>query len=495
MIASIDLGRSFSRIAYMGEGNRPTIILDSYYKNIEKTPNSIAVLESSVLVGVAAKIKKQQQQNTIIVKLFDRSERHNEEEAFLIALMLKKLKNDFEFTNSKLTQTIIILPTQLRSYIEAVKKAIILANFDLIEIIDEAMAAAYHYGFHEHNQEAKLLSYQLGGNSFSCTLFSFKDKELHIISSESDNEIGGIFFDKIIENKIKKAILQERPSFDWSISNSITLQKVASSIKEKLSKPLGEIIRQDVLIGDWFKTMFFERAWFEDKIKEAIAKTIQHCLVCIEKTSLSVKDIDAVLCVGGAANIPLVKKIIHENLGFDKEKIKLIDADKASCYGAIKRANWLREHRILKNTLSIPNDVKGLTGFNIGVKIVISSQEEHPIETLIARNKPIPSKALQPIYVPKISTEQVFLQILKFENDIDKSIEIGRINLEIEGESSAYRLDVSLQYTEKSWVEVSVYDVQTGMEKQDTFAVQSEEVLSLILQKQKLQNMVVNRIY
>lgn len=163
-VAGIDLGTTFSAIAYLDEEGRPKILENR--EGERTTPSAVNFDENGTpLVGAMARqLSVEQPGNTVqYVKrsigdknwnfLTDSGERYSAEE--VSALILKRLKEDAEaLLGESLQGVVITVPAYFDdAQRKATQDAGAIAGLNVLKIINEPTATALAYGFRGEGQD------------------------------------------------------------------------------------------------------------------------------------------------------------------------------------------------------------------------------------------------------------------------------------------------------------------------------------------------------
>ena len=365
----------------------------SAYQNISNLPNSTFYYVNRVIGRYRTpKFKKEQKQfayefgfdknNRIMVKL-PKTPRFEEQLLYpeqISAFVLDELVSNGKkcIKNQELTDVVIAVPEKFNDFQRrATMDAAKIAGLNTLAVISEPIAAAIHYAVqNEKTEEEIVLVYDFGGGTLDVTLVKIDQCEFTVLSTAGDSKCGGHdidqkLFDYVVNqmedrkfsfdryNPRDKARLMELveevkmklsfiPSHSFSYSNpetnesieltisQATIGHIVEEMKEKLTKPIDEVIEQAQ-----------KRYCFPDEM--------------IEKMTI--------LPVGGSSRIPAVQKMIMEHLHrLDEQLNKTISLDESIAEGAAIYGAVLKNYKIPQ----LPGDqklkIQEVTPFPIYIK-------------------------------------------------------------------------------------------------------------------------------
>ena len=336
---SIDLGTTNSLIAKYQSGRvevfkNPVGLKDTL-------PSVVAFRKERIIVGDKAREMVEKDPKNVF-SLFKRKmgtaesffvKNLNEERTpiQLSALVLKELKN-FVQSGENLDSVVITIPASFDTIqSNATKKAGYEAGFQEVVLLQEPIAASLAFANKPENEdklEGRWLVYDLGGGTFDVALVSFEDGEMRVTDHEGDNFLGGLDFDSLIIEKIIVPHLNRKGNFGDLMPQLLAadgrynklyyeLRLKAEDAKIQLSNSESVEIEFNIEDKDGDEQEIFleiYRAQFEDVIRDKIANTIDAIQSLLEKNNIKNTDIQQLILIGGSTYIPLVKRMISENL-------------------------------------------------------------------------------------------------------------------------------------------------------------------------------------
>ena len=362
LVYGIDLGTTYSAISYINEYGKAEIIKNS---DGGLTTPSVVYFETATnyAVGKTAKeagnTSKEDAERVVDFVKRQMSNTSYSFEAFgkqydpvaVSALILKQLVDDAkEVGGHDVKDVVITCPayfgelerTRTRQAGEAI-------GLNVIEILDEPVAAALSYGLEDADTKGKnVIVYDLGGGTFDVTVINIGNDpdrdEIKVICTEGNHQLGGKDWDDRIvqyyldqfEEKTGRDIRQAAPA--ETHGTMYDLRIAAENNKQALTK--RESVPQKVSFDGKDVKIDLTREQFEDMTSDLLDSTIRltNRLLEIAKEK-GITKIDSFLLVGGSTKMPQVAKKITEaystSLGV---KPVSFDPDEAVAKGAAKDA-------------------------------------------------------------------------------------------------------------------------------------------------------------
>ena len=228
----IDLGTTFSCMAYIKENGQPEIIPNSEGDNI--TPSTVLFDGDMTIVGKEAKaqsffdpqnfeqfIKRHMGERDYIFTAKD-GEKYSPEA--ISAIILSKMKADAEkHLGDTVDGAVITVPAYFN---EAQRRATMdagqIAGLNVIAIINEPTAAALAFGISKGSEkEQTIMVYDLGGGTFDVTIMRFNSNSITVLGTAGDRKLGGFDFD----NRIIEVVMEAASKEGIDISKDITARQ------------------------------------------------------------------------------------------------------------------------------------------------------------------------------------------------------------------------------------------------------------------------------
>src|SRR3954447_4505253 len=185
--------------------------------------------------------------------------------------------------------------------------------------LSEPEAAAAYYATSRYLDEGDIIAvYDLGGGTFDATVLRKHDGMVDLVGEpEGIERLGGIDFDEAIIQWINYnhgGALAELDMADPQAAAAMAkLRQECVQAKEALSVDTETTI--PVLLPNRHFFARLTRRDFEGMIRAPIESTIGTLVRAVHTARLDVAQLSAVLLVGGSSRIPLIERIIAEEIG------------------------------------------------------------------------------------------------------------------------------------------------------------------------------------
>ncbi len=229
------------------------------------------------------------------------------------ALILAKLKADLERACGRsVDRAVITVPAYFNdAQRAATKRAGELAGFSVERLLAEPTAAALAYGLDRLGEKARVAVYDLGGGTFDVSILELNGGVFEVLATNGDTRLGGDDFDAAL-------------AAGWGIAVS-----EACRIKCDLSDT--ESVE--------FSGKTHTRSDLEAMCRPILERTRANCLRSLADARLEAKDLNAVVLVGGATRMPLVRRFVAGIFGREPDVSQ--HPDEAVALGATIQAGIL----------------------------------------------------------------------------------------------------------------------------------------------------------
>lgn len=344
-VVGIDLGTTNSVVATVDDAGRVAIVRNAVGGEI--TPSAVyfepdggvvvgeeAVAATAVDPGNGVQLIKRQMGTSFPLTI--RGQDHTPES--ISALILKQLVA----TAGGTPAAVITVPAYFGlAEREATYQAGLIAGLGVLELLDEPVAAAAHYGLTAEGDRTVLV-YDLGGGTFDTTVLRISGGGVTVVATDGHHRLGGADVDRRLLNLVLGRLEELTPAEqleeivdDKRRLGELVLDVEAAKRDLSVTRSRRVVVRTasgtaavtltrddlDAVCGDLFDSTaeIIERVL--DKARGAGAETV-----------------DDVIMVGGSSRIPMLAERLETMLGHSP---RLVEPDLAVAKGAALRAHHL----------------------------------------------------------------------------------------------------------------------------------------------------------
>jgi Fe-S protein assembly chaperone HscA len=498
-VVGIDLGTTFSLIAYLDAQTRAPVCIPGPYGST-LCPSVVSVgHDGKVIVGepARAKLLKQPERtiysvkrlmgrgvadvqdelkifpfridpgsdNVIRVRLGDKSFTAPEISAYI----LRELKSWAEaYFKEPVDRAVITVPAYFNdAQRQATKDAGRLAGLEVLRLVNEPTAAALAYGLHRQKR-GHVAVYDFGGGTFDISilkLISTNEGDIYqVLATNGDTHLGGDDIDNALLELARREI---RDKFDVEFDHRgeaiQTLRKSLIRAKHELSTADKTIV-QYPLEAKGMYIREITRAEFDELIRPIIARTMAPVKMALADAKLAPKEMDEVVLVGGSTRIPLVRKTVGDY--FQRAPHCELDPDEVVALGAAVQADILETG--VKTMLLLD-----VTPLSLGIETMGGV-----IAKIIPRNSTIPASA-QELFTTGVENQTAIdVHVLQGERELAKDCRsLARFQLKTPpGPAGLARIEVKFLIDANGILQVAARDLRTS--EQHTVEVQPSYGLS-----------------
>lgn len=400
----IDLGTTYSSVAIVNEKGTAELVPNAESERL--TPSAVFFDEDVIIVGQDAKdaLARYPDQVVMFVKRqmgslnwYYTHEGKKYTPTDISAIILTKLKNDAEaYLGRSLPYVVITVPAYFdddrrRATINAGEQA----EFKVLDVLNEPTAAAIAFGIDRSATPETVLVYDLGGGTFDVTIIRVKGKEIKILATDGEHQLGGKDFDDAIMRFAVRVFTAEHgfdPTEDLTIAGELRAQ--AEKTKRELSKRSKSLL---VLRAQGKESRIeIDRSKFDDLIKPKLDTTLALVRSTLADAKLTPQQVDRVLLIGGSTRVPVVRQMLADFFG--KEPDSSVNPDEAVALGAAlvaaQKVMTITPEEVPEPVVEKVGglQVSDVTSHSIGVEAFVPGSNQRINSILIPRNSPIPTE-------------------------------------------------------------------------------------------------------
>ena len=487
----IDLGTTFSAVACVGADGEPKILPNSSGEHT--TPSVVAVAEDgSVVCGEAA--KEAQLMGDANVASFYKTNMGNAgyveylrgcefDATTLSSTFLRHLIADVSRANGvQIDSAVVTVPAYFEApQREATLEALRRTGVRALGTLNEPSAAAYAYGLMSADSagDRTILIYDLGGGTFDVTVARLSGREIRVLSSTGNHQLGGRQWDSALSDFIldqlcdAKGLDRDDVESDLTPSDINTLAVVSEQVKRDLTNRART--RARVMAESVSGTIEVTREDFEEATRHLLTLTTDCCEEALREAGLTWGQVDGYILVGGSTKMPQVREYLTGKVGSGPIGGN-VNPDEAVALGAAVYAA-----QKCGTTFSLPGASAAAPRFSLGAlpKLVdctahsmgmIAESEDrsrYVNSTIIGKNTPVPATNSREYAVRATPGRPGSLEIYLLQGDdpapLNNTVVGKYVVPKIPGERGREtRVLVSYSYTENATIEVGAALASSG---------------------------------
>lgn len=340
-IFGIDLGTTYSCIAYVDEYGKAVVIPNS--EGDRTTPSVVQFEGNNRVVGKEAKnsaVLNPRQVVEMVKRHMGEADWRFEYEgmeytaAEVSSYILRKLADDAEqYLDCPVKDVVITCPAYFGiAQRDATAHAGEIAGFNVKEVINEPTAAAIMYGL-QNEQDQVVLVYDLGGGTFDITVIEIKSGAITVVATGGDHYLGGRNWDEAVVMYLAEQWKAETSSNDDPTDSEETQQDLwgkAEQAKWALTA------RQETKVVVTHAGQRVGVTLSREKFNELTAHLLERTIDFTRSTMAEAKirgytTFDQILLVGGSTKMPQVAERLKAEFGLP---LRVFDPDEAVAKGA-----------------------------------------------------------------------------------------------------------------------------------------------------------------
>ncbi|EAW0643876.1 molecular chaperone HscC [Salmonella enterica] len=446
----IDLGTTNSLIAVWQDG-AAQLIPNKFGEYL--TPSIISMDENKqILVGKPAAARKTSHPDKTAA-LFKRAMGshtlwHLGEESFnapeLSSLVLRSLKEDAEdYLQQPIKDVVISVPAYFSDeQRKHTRLAAELAGLNAVRLINEPTAAAMAYGLHTQ-QNSRSLVFDLGGGTFDVTVLEYATPIIEVHASAGDNYLGGEDFTHLLLDEVLK-----RWNLDKSALTDSDLAALYACV-EAAKCASGSPLRMSWL----YQESVLESTFYDDELEALWLPLLNRLRTPIEQalrdSRLKPEQIDSLVLVGGASQMPLVQRIAVRLFG--KLPYQSYDPSTIVALGAATQAACRLRHEDVEEVI-----LTDICPYSLGVEI---NRQGVPgiFSPIIERNTTVPVSKVETYSTMHPEQDSICIRVYQGESHkVKNNILIDSFDVMLKPNGHIQAIDIRFSYDINGLLEVDV---------------------------------------
>jgi molecular chaperone DnaK len=332
-----------------------------------------------------------------------------------------------------------------------------LAGLNVVDLVEEPLAAAAHYSAHRAKPGSTILVYHLGGETFDATVLHARDDGLYALATEGVSDLGGKNFDKAVMDLIAEQFrlahhfdpLQHPAAYRQ-------LRRQAEAIKIKLSAPGKKEVRTALLLGGRVQEIVLTRCQFDHLTAALVERSLSVCEATLRAAGRSWADIDQVILAGGSSLLPNVLEGIRRISGKSEDAVRCHQPHLAIAYGAALLSS---------QQAGLPGPASPLcqriTGMDLGFRVLDPRTRETTMDVVISKNTPMPIWQTRVYYSNRPDQARLVFDVIQARNRGEPIFSLGHFAFPLERPRKNHPLEVTLGY-DRGLVTIVARDPDTG---------------------------------
>ncbi|EPI8438174.1 molecular chaperone HscC [Salmonella enterica subsp. enterica] len=446
----IDLGTTNSLIAVWQDG-AAQLIPNKFGEYL--TPSIISMDENKqILVGKPAAARKTSHPDKTAA-LFKRAMGSNThwhlgEESFnapeLSSLVLRSLKEDAEdYLQLPIKDVVISVPAYFSDeQRKHTRLAAELAGLNAVRLINEPTAAAMAYGLHTQ-QNSRSLVFDLGGGTFDVTVLEYATPIIEVHASAGDNYLGGEDFTHLLLDEVLK-----RWNLDKSALTDSDLAALYACV-EAAKCASGSPLRMSWL----YQERALESTFYDDELEALWLPLLNRLRTPIEQalrdSRLKPEQIDSLVLVGGASQMPLVQRIAVRLFG--KLPYQSYDPSTIVALGAATQAACRLRHEDVEEVI-----LTDICPYSLGVE-VNQRGVSGVFSPIIERNTTVPVSKVETYSTMHPEQDSICVRVYQGESHkVKNNILIDSFDVTLKPNGHIQSIDIRFSYDINGLLEVDV---------------------------------------
>ncbi len=482
----IDLGTTYSCVAYLNEHGEPVTIANQ--EGELATPSVVLFDGDETVIGTEA-LRNAILKPDCVVQNSKRLmgqlnhgwtiEGRQYSPVDIAALILHKLLDAARQKIGPVDRATITVPAQFSDIQrEATIEAGLKAGLKRVDIINEPVAAALCYvlgkeglWFTELAEAQRILVYDLGGGTFDLSLVEYTRNNVAVLASGGELKLGGIDWNAALQNAISKQFDDEFGSDPRTDPESLQLltTEVENTKRGLTVRPRAALMCQH---AGHRKAYQIEEEQFRKLTSHLVDKTADITKELLKNNKMGWAHVDVILTTGGASRMPMIREKLSELGG--RTLNTSLSPDQSIAHGATYYAGMLLTNSEFAKSILSQQAAERLSKFHqtsvsaraLGILVRDTKQSGRVPHYLIPANTALPACVQQRFGTVIKNQRRVRLQIIESgTSKEDPYVRLGECVVhdlppDLPEESA---IVVTIRYDAEARVHVSAIDQTSGV--------------------------------
>jgi len=488
-LIGIDLGTTFSAVAYLDDEGKPVPIVNS--EGSTTLPSVVWFEEGRVWVGSEAKRRSLIEPQCVVSEI--KREMGNWDYGFpyrgqrlsaeaISAMILKKLKQEAEARIGSIRGAVISVPFYFDdTRRKATEDAGRIAGLNVVDLVNEPVAATlcYAYGRGQMGRTSSgkpqesdpdpmrpVLVYDLGGGTFDVAYVMYNSRRFQVVGTDGDVRLGGTDWTRRLVDFVADKFLK-RHGFDLrqqARSHQMLLQQC-----DDAKHALSERLRFTIPVRWDGKELDIEihRDDFEAMTADLLLRTETTTREVLDESKVSWDDLADIVLVGGSARMPMIRKMLERTSGW--LSYSGLPPGEAIAMGAAIHAEIAcrRGAEAGAGDASTLGQIDQITvnAHSLGIAVLDRQRDRLQTKVMIPRNSPLPCSVTRRFRTVASGQRAALVRVLEGESsEPEGCVQIGHCRLDQmpSGLPAGAPVEVSYCYQSNGRVHVAARDLIGG---------------------------------
>jgi len=481
----IDLGTTYSCIAYLNEHGEPVTIPNR--DGELSTPSVVMFDGGQVIVGTEALRNSIRAPERVVMhaKRYMGNPKHrwtiqgrSYSPIDISTCILQQLLIDAKQRIGDVERAVITVPAQFSDVQrQATAEAGRRAGLKHVDIINEPVAAALCFvlgsegiWFTELAASQLIMVVDLGGGTFDLSLVRYEKNSVRVVASGGDLHLGGIDWNNALQKAIVKQFQREfgtDPSADRESMQALALE--VEQTKRSLSvRPKAALTCQH---AGHRKTYQVEVEQFERLAKPHVDRMRDLTKALLAENEMGWAHVDVVLTTGGASRMPMVRHMLKQLSG--RTLNTSLSPDQSIAHGATYYAGMLLTNSAFAKSILNPAAEARLKQFKqqsvnaraLGILVRDMERGARVPHYLLPANTQLPASARQIVGTVAPNQHHAHLRVVESGTAADgQFVELGLCVVDPLPENlpEGSEIEVTIRYDEQARVHVSAKVLKNG---------------------------------